>query len=89
MGTIFSHAYLRPIWFKSAVVGLPFVSLALDIGSWYFTKLYHPFGLVVMFAGGLMGLSFAFMWVVSMYQMWFSRAPGVVTARQASSRMVG
>jgi hypothetical protein len=89
MGTIFSHAYLRPIWFKSTVVGLPFVSLALDIGSWYFTKLYHPFGLVVMFAGGLMGLSFAFMWVVSMYQMWFSRAPGVVTARQASSRMVG
>jgi hypothetical protein len=89
MGTIFSHAYVRPIWFKSAVVGLPFVSIALDIGSWYFTKLYHPFGLVVMFAGGLMGLSFAFMWVVSIYQMWFSRAPGVVTARQASSRMVG
>ncbi len=89
MGMIFSHAYVRPIWFKSTVVGLPFVSLALDIGSWYFTKLYHPFGLVVMLAGGLMGLSFAFMWFVSMYQMWFSRAPGVVMARQTPSRIVG
>ena len=89
MGTIFSHAYVRPVWFKGAVVGLPFVSLVLDIGSWYFTKLYHPFGLVVMVAGGLMGLSFAFMWFVSMYQMWFSSAPGVVTARQAPSRMIG
>lgn len=89
MGMIFSHAYVRPIWFKSTVVGLPFVSLALDIGSWYFTKLYHPFALVVMLAGGLMGLSFAFMWFVSMYQMWFSRAPGVVMARQTPSRIVG
>jgi hypothetical protein len=78
MGTIFSHAYLRPIWLKGAVVALPFVSLALDIGSWYFTKLYHPFGWVVMIAGGLMGLSFAFMWLVSMYQMWFSRTPRAV-----------
>jgi hypothetical protein len=89
MGTIFSHAYLRPIWLKSAVVALPFVSLALDIGSWYFTKLYHPFGWVVMIAGGLMGLSFAFMWFVSMYQMWFSRAPEVVVARQASGQVMG
>lgn len=89
MGTIFSHAYLRPIWLKSAVVALPFVSLALDIGSWYFTKLYHPFGWVVMIAGALMALSFAFMWFVSMYQMWFSRTPGAVAARQASGEVMG
>lgn len=89
MGTIFSHAYVRPIWFKSTVVGTPFVALALDIGSWYFTKLYHPFGLVVMAAGGLMGLSFAYMWFVSMYQLWFGRAPGAVIARQTPSQIVG
>jgi len=82
LGTIFSHAYVRPVWFKCTVVGLPFVSLTLDIGSWYFTKIYHPFAWVVMIGGALMGLSFAFMWVVSMYQMWFSRPPKVVTYRQ-------
>ena len=56
MGLIYSHAYVRPVWFKCAVVALPFVSIILDVSSWYFTKLYHPFAWVVMFAGGTMGL---------------------------------
>jgi hypothetical protein len=81
VGTIFSHAYVRPVWFKCAVIAFPFVALTLDIGSWYFTKLYHPFAWLVMAGGGLMGLSFAFMWVVSMYQMWFSRPPVAVALR--------
>ena len=82
LGSIFSHAYVRPVWFKCVVVAFPFVALTLDIGSWYFTKLYHPFAWVVMIGGALMGLSFAYMWVVSMYQMWFSRAPSVVVSRK-------
>lgn len=82
VGSIFSHAYLRPVWFKCTVVGLPFVSLVLDVGSWYFTKLYQPFAWVVMIGGGIMGLSFAFMWVVSMYQMWFSGPPSAITQRR-------
>ena len=86
MGTIFSHAYLRPIWFKCTVVALPFVCLALDVGSWYFTKLYHPFAWVVMLAGAGMGLAFAFMWVVAMYQMWFSRTPAAVVERGDEGR---
>jgi len=81
VGTIFSHAYVRPVWFKCAVVVLPFVALVMDVSSWYFTKLYHPFAYVVMAGGGIMGLSFAFMWVVSMWQMWFSRTPTAVTQR--------
>ena len=83
MGSIFSHAYVRPVWFKCAVMALPFVSLVLDIGSWYFTKLFHPFAWVVMIAGGVMGLSFAFMWVVSMYQMWLGRTPAAIAKRKA------
>jgi len=83
LGTIFSHAYVRPVWFKCTVVALPFVALALDVGSWYFTKIFHPFAWVVMLGGALIGLSFAFMWVVSMYQMWFTRPPSVVVDRQA------
>jgi hypothetical protein len=82
LGTIFSHAYVRPVWFKSAVVAFPFVALTLDIGSWYFTKVYHPFAYVVIGGGALMGLAFAYMWVVSMYQMWFSRPPSAVLLRQ-------
>ena len=81
MGLIFSHAYVRPVWFKCAVVALPFLAVITDVSSWYFTKLYHPFAWVVMFAGATMGLCFAFMWVVSMYQMWFSRVPSPVANR--------
>lgn len=85
MGLMFSHAYVRPVWFKSTVVALPFLSIVLDVSSWYFTKVYHPFGWAVMIGGGLMGLSFAYMWFVIMYQLWFSKTPTPVVQRDASN----
>ena len=81
VGTIFSHAYVRPVWFKCLVMAAPFVCIVADVSSWYFTKLFHPFAWVVMGAGAAMGMCFAFMWVVSMYQMWFSKTPPVVEQR--------
>ena len=90
LGTIFSHAYVRPVWFKCTVIALPFVGLATDVSSWYFTKLYHPFAWVVMFAGASWACRFAFMWVVSMYQMWLSLTPSMVASRGSSeNRDVG
>jgi hypothetical protein len=89
LGTVFSHAYVRPIWFKCVVIVLPFVSLVMDISSWYFTKLYHPFAWVVILGGALMALSFTFMWVVSMYQMWFSKTPEMVVERRKRDSSVG
>jgi len=71
MGLIFSHAFFRPVWVKSVVVATPFLAIVIDIFSWYLTKLHPAFALIVIGAGGLMGLSFAFQWVVSMYQIWF------------------
>jgi hypothetical protein len=75
LGFIFSHAFIRPIWLKSLVVLTPFVCIIADVSSWYFTKIYTPFAWVVLVAGGLMGASFAFMWITSMYQMWFYKPP--------------
>ena len=89
MGFIFSHAYLRPVWFKCLVVFTPFMCIAADVSSWYFTKMYAPFAWVVLFAGGLMGLSFAFMWVVSMYQMWFYTLPEHVSRRNVDHSGAG
>jgi hypothetical protein len=71
MGLIFSHAFFRPVWVKSVVVAAPFVAIILDIASWYLTKLAPGLAWVVIASGALMGTSFAFQWVVSMYQMWF------------------
>jgi len=75
MGHIFSHALVKPVWLKCTVIGLPFVSLILDIGSWYLTKINPNFAWVVYLSGIGMALSFTFMWFTSMYQMWFMRAP--------------
>lgn len=71
MGMIFSHAYLRPVWLKSAIIVLPFLAIIIDIGSWYLTKINTAFAWAVIIGGLLMGLSFAFQWIVSMYQLWF------------------
>jgi hypothetical protein len=81
LGFIFSHAFLRPLWFKSLVVFTPFACIAADVSSWYFTKIYAGFAWVVLISGGLMGLCFAFMWIVSMYQMWFYKIPEHVRDR--------
>ena len=81
MGTMFSHAFVRPVWFKCAIVAAPFVAIVMDVSSWYFTKVFHPFALVVMAGGALMALCFAVMWLVTMYQLWFSLPPAPVTER--------
>jgi len=81
LGFIYSHSWVRPVWLKSAIMFLPFLCIAADVSSWYFTKIYHGFAWVVLIAGGLMGLSFAVMWITSMYQMWFYRVPERVSGR--------
>lgn len=60
-----------PVWLKRTIVVTPFASIAVDIGSWWLTKYAHAFAYVVMIGGGLMGLSFAFQALFSLYQMWF------------------
>jgi hypothetical protein len=80
---MYSHAYVRPVWFKCTVIALPFVAVILDIMSWYITKIFHPFAGVVIMAGGLMGVCFAFMWVTTMYQLWFSPTPSPVAMRDS------
>lgn len=75
ISTIFVKARMNPPWFKSAVIAVPFITILLDIASWYLTKLYAGFAWVVMIGGALMGLTFATQWFVSMYQMWFTRQP--------------
>jgi hypothetical protein len=82
VGNIFTHAYLRPVWLKSLVIALPFLSIAIDIFSWYITKYYHPFAWVVMGAGAVTGMCFGFMFFVSMWQMWIGRQPAAVKRRE-------
>ena len=85
MGLIFSHAFVRPVWFKSLIIALPFLAIIIDVMSWYVTKVFPPFAYAVILGGGLMGLSFAFQWVVSMYQIWFSKYSMDGSVREATT----
>jgi hypothetical protein len=81
VGLMFTHAYVRPVWFKCAVVAMPFAAIIVDVSSWYIIKIFHPFAWVEIIAGGLMAASFAVMWFVTMYQLWFSSPPRPVIER--------
>ena len=81
VGTIFGHAYVRPLWIKYVAMGAPFLALLIDVSSWYMVKIYHPFAYLTMAGGAMLGLSFGFMWVVSMYQMWIGKTPMAVLER--------
>jgi hypothetical protein len=82
VGLMFSHAYVRPVWFKCAIVALPFAAIAVDVSSWYVIKIFHPFVYVEILSGALMAACFAFMWFVTIYQMWLSSAPFAVKHRE-------
>ena len=81
VGFAFTHAYVRPVWFKCAVIATPFGAILLDVSSWYFIKLYHPFAWIEIGAGMLMAGCFAIMWLVTMWQMWFSKPPAAILNR--------
>ena len=75
VGSIFCHAYMKHEWMKVAVIGTPFVAIFLDISAWYLTKIFEPFAWVVLISGSAMGICFAIMFFVSMYQMWLYTLP--------------
>lgn len=73
--SIFVHAYVRPLWFKHAVIAIPFIAIILDVSAWYLTKVHASFAWVMMIGGVFMALAFAIQWIVSMYQMWLYKLP--------------
>lgn len=83
LGFIFSHAYLRPVWLKITIIAMPFFGVIVDVLGWYVTKVFTPFAWMVLIAGAINGVSFAVMWVVSMYQMWFYSVPDHVRDRSS------
>lgn len=88
VGLVFSHAYVRPVWLKCLIMGLPLACIAVDISSWYLVKIYHPFAWATMGAGAVQGVSFATMWFISMYQMWIGKPPKAVSRRGESEGVV-
>ena len=70
VGIIFSFSETTNVKFKCIAVGMPYLFLVTDILSWWLTKYYPVFAWLVVFAGMGMGVSFIFMWVTSVMEMW-------------------
>lgn len=70
VGLIFSFAETSTTKYKCIAIGMPYSFLVVDILSWWLTKLDPMFALLIILAGGGMAVAFAFMWVVSILEMW-------------------
>ena len=70
VGLIFSFAETSTVKYKSIAIGMPYLFLLVDILSWWLTKLHPMFAILVVLAGAGMAISFAFMWTVSVLEMW-------------------
>ena len=73
VGLIFSFSTTGPTWLKASAIAMPYVSQVLDIASWWLTKFDPMFAWLVIFGGAGMAVAFAFMWFVSMYEMWIKK----------------
>jgi hypothetical protein len=61
-----------PIWARVTLVVVPYLSILMDIGSWWFTKYVDPafFAYVVVAGGACMGLALAGQILIALWDMW-------------------
>jgi hypothetical protein len=72
LGLAVAFTSIPELW-KQVLVTLPFVALISDFGARALTKYFPSLVYVVMLMGALMGLSFAVMVLLPLYEMWLKR----------------
>lgn len=70
VGLIFSFAETTPNKYKCIAIGMPYAFLIADILSWWLTKFHPMFAWLVILAGMGMAVSFIFMWMIAILEMW-------------------
>jgi len=59
------------IWLRVSLVVLPYVTIVMDVGSWWATKYFSPiFAYIVIGGGALMGAALALQIFISLWEMW-------------------
>ena len=62
-------------WLKATLIVLPFAAIFADILAWFLTKWDPVYAYTVVTAGALLGAAWAGQILISLYQLWFLRAP--------------
>jgi hypothetical protein len=71
-GAIFALSE-TPVWLRVSLVVLPYLTIMMDIGSWWFTKYLDPaFAYVVIAGGAGMGLALAAQILIALWEMWIA-----------------
>jgi len=80
-GAIFAFSE-TPIGFRVILVVVPYLTILMDIGSWWFTKYIDPafFAYVVIAGGACMGLALAAQIFISLWEMWIDLVKTAVGA---------
>ena len=74
IGIIFRLSALAE-WLKTTLMVSPFVAIFADILAWFLTKWDPFYAYTVVAAGVLLGLAWGAQILISLYQLWFLRAP--------------
>lgn len=69
VGKLFVYCEM-PVWLKRMTIGIPFLSMLVDIFAWYLTRETPALAYLLVVSGALMGLSLNFQIWLSLYQMW-------------------
>ncbi|MGP0084253.1 MAG: hypothetical protein ACLP0B_11570 [Steroidobacteraceae bacterium] len=82
-GAIFAFS-TTPVWFRVCLVVIPYLSILMDIGSWWLTKYVDPafFAYVVVIGGACMGLALAGQIFISLWEMWIDLIKAAVGANR-------
>jgi hypothetical protein len=74
IGSIFIQAEVN-VWFKRFLVVSPMLAVFVDVLSWFLTKWDSQYAVIVIVAGGILGMSMALQILISLYQIWTLKRP--------------
>lgn len=74
LGSIFIQTEVN-VWFKRFLVVSPMLAVFVDVLSWFLTKYDSHYAIIVIVAGGILGMSMALQIVISLYQIWTLKRP--------------
>jgi hypothetical protein len=85
-GVIFALSE-TPAWLRVTFVVIPYLTIIMDIGSWWLTKYLEPaFAYVVLIGGAGMGLALAAQIFISLWEMWIDPLKAALAAIGADRR---
>jgi hypothetical protein len=74
IGSIFIQTEIN-VWFKRFLVVSPMLAVFVDVLSWFLTKYDSHYAVIVVVAGGILGMSMALQVLISLYQIWTLKRP--------------